>query len=46
MLPVEDSCFGLSKWCLCSLRGHEVDVFPMHSSIDFLWFLSLTEFDL
>ena len=43
---VEHSCFWLSKWYLCWLRGHEADVFPGHSSIDFLWFLSLTEFDL
>ena len=31
---------------LCRLRDHEADVFPVHSSIDFLWSLSLTEFDL
>ena len=31
---------------LCRLRGHEADVFPVHSSIDILWSLSLTEFDL
>ena len=27
-------------------RGHKADVFLVHSSIDFLWFLSLAEFDL
>ena len=24
---------------------HEADVFPLHSSIDFLWLLSMTEFE-
>ena len=24
---------------------HEADVFPFHSSIDFLWLLSMTEFE-
>ena len=24
---------------------HEADVFPLHSTIDFLWLLSMTEFE-
>ena len=24
---------------------HEADLFPLHSSIDFLWLLSMTEFE-
>ena len=43
---VKDSCFWLSKFYICRLRVHEADVFPVHSSIDFLWFLYLSEFDL
>ena len=42
---VDDSRFWLSKWYLCWLRGHEADVFPVHSSIGFLWFLSLTDLE-
>ena len=43
---VEDSSFWLRKCYLRWLRGNEDNVFPVHSSIDFLWFLSMTEFDL
>ena len=43
---VQDSSFWLSKCYLRLLRGHEADVVPVHSSIDFPWILSVTEFDL
>ena len=42
----EDSSFWLQKCYLRWLRGNEDNVFPVHSSIDFLWFLSMTEFHL